>query len=344
LAITISQTPITTSGGFGTATATVTGGTAPYTYSWDSTPIQTTQTASLQVGFYMVTVTDSNGCIITGNVALLYGYCKGFKTVTQSGYQSECGSNNATCYLNTNFTTSFPNGIVIGSGTRQVKFTSADAIRNFLPSNSAPKTLNQGILINPSSSVYDNGLAAQVVTTMLNVEFGKNADFASTEVSLGELFITSGTFEGMKVSQVLSIANTILGNGNSRYTATDVNNTLIAINGNYEAGVDMEFLRCTGNANNVEPVLATELVSFIVYPNPIRDNANVEFILNYDSNVSIQLYNINGQLLNEVYKGNAFAGRKYQVDFNASGMKSGVYFLKFIGDSNVDTKSIIIGQ
>ncbi|MFN7014447.1 MAG: SprB repeat-containing protein, partial [Bacteroidia bacterium] len=304
LAITMSQTPITTSGGFGTATATVTGGTAPYTYSWDSNPIQTTQTASLQVGWYMVTVTDVNGCTITGNVTLLFGYCSGFKTISQSGYEATCEGNNSTCYLTTNFATSFPNGIVIGSGTRYLKFTSAEAVRNFLPSNSAPRALNQGTVLNPSSSAYDNGLAAQVLTTRLNVAFGKNADFASTDVLLEDLFITSGTFEGMKVSQVLTIANIILGNGNSKYNMTDVYNTLVSINGNYEAGVDMEFLKCTGNSTSEEFVSPKELVTYKVYPNPIRDNATVEFVLNYDSTVSIVLYNVNGQRLSEVFAGN----------------------------------------
>ncbi len=344
LAITMSQTPITTAGGYGTATATVTGGTAPYTYSWDSTPIQTTQTASLQVGWYMVMVTDANGCTITGNVTLLFGYCSGFRTVSQNGYATTCVGNDPACYLTSNFAASFPNGIVIGSGTRYLKFTSAEAIRNFLPSNSAPKALNQGTILNPSSSVYDNGLAAQVLTTKLNMAFGKNADFASTDVSLGDLFITSGTFEGMKVSQVLTIANTILGNGTSKYTMTDVNNALVAINSNYEAGTDMEFLKCDETIINGESVVMKELVTYKVYPNPIRDNATVEFVLNYDSNVSIVLYNVSGQRLNEVFTGNVIAGKKYLVDFNAQGMKSGVYFLKLIGDANVDTKSVIIGQ
>lgn len=44
-------------GSTGTATATATGGTTPYTYSWNTTPVQTTQTATgLAVGNYTVTV------------------------------------------------------------------------------------------------------------------------------------------------------------------------------------------------------------------------------------------------------------------------------------------------
>jgi hypothetical protein len=47
----------------GTAKATVTGGTAPYTYAWSTSPAQTTQEATgLTPGAYTVTVTDGNGC------------------------------------------------------------------------------------------------------------------------------------------------------------------------------------------------------------------------------------------------------------------------------------------
>lgn len=45
----------------GTATANVTGGVPPYFYSWGTTPVQTTQTATgLCPGAYSVTITDSN--------------------------------------------------------------------------------------------------------------------------------------------------------------------------------------------------------------------------------------------------------------------------------------------
>ncbi|OFY94918.1 MAG: hypothetical protein A2491_14685 [Bacteroidetes bacterium RIFOXYC12_FULL_35_7] len=48
----------------GSATATMTGGVAPYTYLWNTSPNQTTQTATnLCAGSYSVTVIDSNNCI-----------------------------------------------------------------------------------------------------------------------------------------------------------------------------------------------------------------------------------------------------------------------------------------
>ncbi|MBX7240652.1 MAG: T9SS type A sorting domain-containing protein [Bacteroidia bacterium] len=69
LSVNTSSTPST--GTNGTATATVTGGTLPYTYSWNSIPPQFVMTASsLPPGNYAVFVTDANGCTQTGSVTV----------------------------------------------------------------------------------------------------------------------------------------------------------------------------------------------------------------------------------------------------------------------------------
>ncbi|HMG83124.1 MAG TPA: SprB repeat-containing protein [Ferruginibacter sp.] len=48
----------------GTATVTVTGGTAPYKYSWNTVPVQTNSTVTnLSVGSYNCTVTDASGTV-----------------------------------------------------------------------------------------------------------------------------------------------------------------------------------------------------------------------------------------------------------------------------------------
>jgi gliding motility-associated-like protein len=88
----------------GTATATPAGGTAPYTYSWVPTgpPTDTNQTTTgLCVGFYTVTVTDSNNCISSDTISIssngltltmtsvvpesCFGACDGSATVGVTG-------------------------------------------------------------------------------------------------------------------------------------------------------------------------------------------------------------------------------------------------------------------
>ncbi len=71
--VTISaQTGVTCGGDTdGTATASATGGAGGYTYSWNTTPVQTTATASnLAAGTYIVTVTDASNCTGTANVTI----------------------------------------------------------------------------------------------------------------------------------------------------------------------------------------------------------------------------------------------------------------------------------
>ncbi|MCB9224382.1 MAG: gliding motility-associated C-terminal domain-containing protein [Crocinitomicaceae bacterium] len=57
----------------GTASATVSGGSGNYTYSWNTTPVQTTSNASnLAAGSYTVTVTDvDGGCTVTADVTII---------------------------------------------------------------------------------------------------------------------------------------------------------------------------------------------------------------------------------------------------------------------------------
>ncbi|MDA8979954.1 T9SS type A sorting domain-containing protein [Chitinophagales bacterium] len=58
----------------GTATVSVNGGTAPYTYLWDDASAQMTATASgLSAGTYTVVVTDAQGCAATATVIVDLG-------------------------------------------------------------------------------------------------------------------------------------------------------------------------------------------------------------------------------------------------------------------------------
>jgi len=55
----------------GSASVSATGGSSPYTYSWNTTPVQTDTLAdNLCAGTYSATVTDSLGCIAISNISI----------------------------------------------------------------------------------------------------------------------------------------------------------------------------------------------------------------------------------------------------------------------------------
>src|SRR5205814_805928 len=53
----------------GSATVSVSGGTASYTYRWNNGPTTST-TSGLGVGIYTVTITDSKGCTASTNTTI----------------------------------------------------------------------------------------------------------------------------------------------------------------------------------------------------------------------------------------------------------------------------------
>jgi gliding motility-associated-like protein len=78
----------------GAASVSVTGGSAPYTYSWNSTPVQTTQNLqNVPAGNYTVTVTDGGGCTSTSSVYLAQ---TGGMLLTSTSTNEDCGQANGT--------------------------------------------------------------------------------------------------------------------------------------------------------------------------------------------------------------------------------------------------------
>lgn len=96
LAATITSANVSCYGGNdGSATAMITGGTAPYSYVWTSTPVQTTATAiALEAGTYTVTVTDTMGCTIMVSVTITEPAAE--LSLSMSSTAATCAGNDGT--------------------------------------------------------------------------------------------------------------------------------------------------------------------------------------------------------------------------------------------------------
>ena len=73
------------------------------------------------------------------------------------------------------------------------------------------------------------------------------------------------------------------------------------------------------------------------YPNPFNPNTTISFDVNQYSDITINIYNINGEVVENLFSGFKSAG-SYSIDWKANNLPSGVYFV------NVNTESLSATQ
>jgi gliding motility-associated-like protein len=157
----------------GSASVIVAGGTAPYAYFWNSTPPQTTPTATnLCLGSYTCTVTDAQGCTTTASVTITQVVNI---TITSSGSTPSCyGACDALASANAsggafpytylwqpgNFTTQNITGLCAGTWT----VTATDANGCFsstqITFNNPPQLVVTGAVTDVSCHAQCNGTAS----------------------------------------------------------------------------------------------------------------------------------------------------------------------------------------
>jgi gliding motility-associated-like protein len=180
LQLTTTQTDVSCNGGNnGTATVNPTGGTAPYTYSWNTSPVQTTATANnLIQGTYTVTVTDFNNCSQTSTV-----------TITEPPALTLVLDNktNPTCFGANNGQIS----VVANGGVAPYTFT-------WNPNVSTSSTANNLSAGSYNVTVTDGNLCSQTLTIVL-VEppaLNLNVSATSTSICLGQTTTLTATATG----------------------------------------------------------------------------------------------------------------------------------------------------
>lgn len=92
-----------------------------------------------------------------------------------------------------------------------------------------------------------------------------------------------------------------------------------------------------GTANTITDVENDEIIisDFSLeqnYPNPFNPTTNIRFTLPVHSYVNISVYNLIGQLVNELFNGDLSSG-SHVVSFNASNLSSGIYFYSITANS-----------
>ena len=77
------------------------------------------------------------------------------------------------------------------------------------------------------------------------------------------------------------------------------------------------------------------------YPNPFNPITNISYSLPIDTKVKLEVYNINGELINTLHNGIKIAGN-HSIEWNAEGYPSGVYFVKFNAEEFTQTQKLML--
>jgi len=97
-------------------------------------------------------------------------------------------------------------------------------------------------------------------------------------------------------------------------------------------------------SNGMIPLTVSEVSDFAIsnaYPNPFNPSTSIELDLNKDSYVSINIYNVSGQLVNQLFSGNLNSSN-HRFTWDASFVSSGVYFMNIQVDDVLETKKLML--
>ncbi|MFH1320024.1 MAG: PKD domain-containing protein [Bacteroidota bacterium] len=300
----------------GQATATMIGGTAPYTYLWYDLLAQTTQTAdSLCASTYCVTVTDANGCTaddcititepgpivltITQTDVLCNGDCTGQAETSVSG-----GVLPYTYEWNTSpvQTDSIATGLCAGTFT--VIVTDANAV---------PKT-NSVTITEPGPLT--------LLTTPTNTDQGACTGSITVNVSGGT---EPYTYLWNTSPPQTDTTATYLCKGDYTITVTDANGCV-----------------SSGTSTVSEVIGIPEAISgmmFNIYPNPTRGTLNLEFVLGITKDINIIVTDMIGEIVSSEELKDV-SSQLHTIDLSEKA--NGVYYIHIMTDEEVIVEKVSV--
>jgi hypothetical protein len=328
LIATISATNITcNNANNGKATVVISGGTSPYTYTWNN-GVKNAGLTGLCAGTYSVNVKDAKGCtayasVVISNPAAISvvktilnpkcnGSTDGSICVTPSG-----GTGPFTYSWNTGATTSCIYGLA--AGNYSVKITDSkgcNTIQNMCLSNPAPITICKNVC----NVTWCNGNNGSICVTAsggtgtytYSWSTGATTNCISC-LKAGYYTVWVKDSKGCTKSMCIYVGQPSWCGG-----------CKIAITDTEEEAI--------------EAPIAVDQLQFEAYPNPFVVSSTVEFSSNIDANVTVDLFNIKGEFVSSLFSGNVFANEKHFASINGDELAQGVYICKMT--SGEETKFI----
>ena len=180
-------------------------------------------------------------------------------------------------------------------------------------------TCTSGVAGDSFINVESSGLVQGI-----QIELSHGADFS---ISLEEEYISEYYTNG-NITKVVVVTD-----------GTHSLNKIAHINGDYAIVSSI-----ASNSEGMIPLVESQVNDFSVsnaYPNPFNPSTSIELDLNRDAFVSINVYNISGQLVDQVFSGN-LNNSNHRFTWDASLVSSGVYFMNIQVDDQLETKKLML--
>ncbi|MGD1846319.1 MAG: LamG-like jellyroll fold domain-containing protein, partial [Salibacteraceae bacterium] len=275
----------------GQVTASETGGTSPYSYSWN-TGATTAVVSGLGANTYSVTITDANGCTDSASVVLnqpaaISASISSSSNVTVSGASdgsATAAATGGTSPYSFNWSNSATTSTIssLATGTYTVTVTDANGCTDL-----ASVTISE-----PAGALYFDG-SNDYVASFPNLTISGNftvEGWLNSQASSGA-FITFSNSGGIYFSAELSTSNTLLTNfrvpaSNSGGRFTSTSNAIVLNQWHHFAAVkETDSMRIYIDGTNIATVVAPETIN----------NSDIALALGFLSPFSQQRY-FNGSL------------------------------------------------
>jgi hypothetical protein len=299
----------------GTASVTVSGGTAPYSYEWDDTGAQTTSMPTgLETGSYQVLITDANGCLITESATI---GSNGEPLLIISSSDVSCHGNNDGIGV-----TSVSNGTPPFTYLWNDASAQTGATATGLSPGTYSLTLTDGtgcMVVGPC--IIDEPDAINVALSTIDASFGSCTGVATVSVS-GGIAPYSYLWSGGQTSETAID----LCPGNYTIMVTDAN------------GCTMEGIAIVNELVGLETL--DRLDALRIYPNPSNGQFNLVFSQLGGEELSIIVTDIVGQV---VYATSELATNgEGELKLDLSQNPKGVYQLRMMTDQFIVVRPVII--
>lgn len=107
--------------------------------------------------------------------------------------------------------------------------------------------------------------------------------------------------------------------------------------------IEQDFRACTPNYIGIQQITSVvkEFSLGQNYPNPFNPTTNIRFSIPKSEHVSLRVYDILGREVKALVNQNLTPG-EYQVDFDATGLSSGMYYYSLRSGDFVDVKKMVL--